>query len=301
MGALVPVGASALVPTNMDEAIRMAKAMADAKLVPKHLQGDVGSCLMIVEQAMRWNMSPFAVAQCTSSIGGKLMFEGKLVAAAVESSGAIEGHFNFDYTGDGAERQVTVRARRPGEANDRQLTIKLKDVKTSNQWWEKQPDQQLAYSGVRNWARRYTPAALLGVYSPEEIDRSTGKTIDGDPVIDNEPKAKPAYVPPEGTYVPPKPQAPQRPSAAWEDWLQKLRWNLSGRSPDEIAEIYGRQGVRDNLEHAPDWVKEDAKQIAADAYEQAQARADDKAEAEAPFPGIAPGLGIEGEDKAAAG
>lgn len=57
----------ALVPQNMDEAIRLARAMAEAKMVPKHLQGDVGSCLMVVEQAMRWGMSPFAVAQCTST------------------------------------------------------------------------------------------------------------------------------------------------------------------------------------------------------------------------------------------
>ena len=45
----------------------------------------ISTCLVVIEQAMRWGMSPFAVAQCTSSIGGKLMYEGKLVAAAVES------------------------------------------------------------------------------------------------------------------------------------------------------------------------------------------------------------------------
>src|SRR5215472_7510485 len=61
MNAIVP---AALVPTDMDQAIRLAKAMSDAKMLPKHLQGDVGTCLMIVEQAMRWGMSPFAVAQC---------------------------------------------------------------------------------------------------------------------------------------------------------------------------------------------------------------------------------------------
>ena len=80
MNAIVPIGVDALVPRDMDSAIRLAQAMASAKLVPRHLQGDTGTCLMIVEQAMRWRMSPFAVAQCTSAIGGKLMFEGKLVA-----------------------------------------------------------------------------------------------------------------------------------------------------------------------------------------------------------------------------
>ena len=178
MNAIVPVGVSALVPNDMDQAIRLAQAMASAKLVPKHLQGDAGSCLMVVEQAMRWGMSPFAVAQCTSSIGGKLMFEGKLIAAAVESCGAIEGGFDYAFAGDGDDRSVTVSARRRGETNPRQMTVKLRDVRTTNEWWKKQPDQMLVYSGTRNWARRWTPAAILGVYAPEEFDRKTGEVAD---------------------------------------------------------------------------------------------------------------------------
>lgn len=175
MNALVP---SALTPANMDEAIRLARAMADAKLVPKHLQGDVGSCLMIVEQAMRWRMSPFAVAQCTSNISGKLMHEGKLIAAAVKTMGAITGNFDYEWVGEGDDRTITVTATRPGDAKPRTLVVKLGDVKTNNEQWKKQPDQQLVYAGTRIWARRWTPEALLGVYAPEEFDRKTGQIAD---------------------------------------------------------------------------------------------------------------------------
>jgi len=185
MNAIAPLSVTALVPQDMDQAIRLAQAMASAKLVPKHLQGDAGSCLMVVEQAMRWGMSPFAVAQCTSSISGKLMFEGKLIAAAVESCGAIEGGFDYSFSGEGDARQVTVSARRRGETNPRQMTIHLRDVRTTNEWWKKQPDQMLVYSGTRNWARRWTPAAILGVYSPEEFDRQTGQIVEhAGPTID---------------------------------------------------------------------------------------------------------------------
>ena len=123
---------------------------------------------MVIEQAMRWGMSPFAVAQCTSSIGGKLMYEGKLVAAAIESIGAIEGHLEYKFSGEGEDLAVTVSGLRAGEEKPQSLTIKLKDVRTTNEQWKKQPEQQLSYSGARNWARRFTPAALLGVYAPEE-------------------------------------------------------------------------------------------------------------------------------------
>jgi hypothetical protein len=178
MNALVPLGINAFIPADMDQAIRLAQAMASSKMVPKHLQGDAGTCLMIIEQSLRWQMSPFAVAQCTSSIGSKLMFEGKLVAAAVESSGAIEGGFDYKFDGEGDARQVTVSARRRGETNPRQMTIHLKDVRTTNEWWKKQPDQMLVYSGTRNWARRWTPAVILGVYAPEEFDRAAGKVVE---------------------------------------------------------------------------------------------------------------------------
>ena len=126
MNALVPASSNAafaLIPTTMDEAIRLARAMASARMVPKCLQDDPGSCLMIVEQAMRWKMSPFAVAQCTSSIGGKLMYEGKLVAAAIESIGAIEGHLEYKFSGEGEDLAVTVSGLRAGEEKPQSLTI----------------------------------------------------------------------------------------------------------------------------------------------------------------------------------
>ena len=63
---------------------------------------------MVIEQAMRWNMSPFAVAQCTSVINKKLMFEGKLVAAAVQSSGILSGRLSYTFAGDGNTQQFTV-------------------------------------------------------------------------------------------------------------------------------------------------------------------------------------------------
>lgn len=161
---------NALVPQTMDDALRLATAMSRGKMVPEHLQGSVGDCLMIVEQAMRWGMSPFAVAQCSASIKGKLMFEGKLVAAAVETSGAIVGGFDYQFSGAGDDRKVTVAATRRGEQEPRTVEVTLRDARTGNDIWKRQPDQQLIYAGNRIWARRWAPAVILGVYSPDEID-----------------------------------------------------------------------------------------------------------------------------------
>ena len=167
---------STLVPASLSEAVRFAEMMSQARTVPKHLQSSPGDCLMVVEQAMRWGMSPFAVAQATSVISGKLMFEGKLVAAAVETSGAITGHLDYEFGGAGETRTVTVSATRRGETSPRSVSVALKEARTNNEMWKRQPDQQLVYHGARVWARRWTPAVILGVYSREEM----GPIIEGE-------------------------------------------------------------------------------------------------------------------------
>lgn len=143
---------NALVPTNLSEAMSLAEFMSRARTIPKHLWDNPGDCLMVVELAMRWGMSPFAVAQGTSVISGKLMFEGKLVAAAVENSGAITGQFDYAFAGEGEARTITVTATRRGETNPREVIVALKDARTNNDMWKKQPDQQLVYH-VRGYGR----------------------------------------------------------------------------------------------------------------------------------------------------
>jgi hypothetical protein len=175
------VPGTSLVPASLGEAVRFAEVMAQGRLVPKHLQGSPGDCLMVIEQAARWRMSPFAVAQATSVISGKMMFEGKLVAAAVETSGAIVGHLDYTFDGEGDARSITVFATRRGETQPRSVTVTLKDARTPNEMWKRQPDQQLVYHGARVWARRWTPAVILGVYSREEMG----------PIIDVEPESEP--------------------------------------------------------------------------------------------------------------
>jgi hypothetical protein len=219
---VVPFGSTGLVPHNMDEALRLAEFMSRARTVPKHLQDSPGDCLMAIEQAMRWGMSPFAVAQATSIISGKLMFEGKLVAAAVETSGAIVGQLEYEFSGEGDARAVKVSGTRRGETNPRTVTVVLKEARTNNEMWRRQPDQQLVYHGARVWARRWTPAVILGVYSREEmgpIIEHNGPTVEHEAVNAEAPlRAAAADMPraprvadPQVYETPTPPQGPMAP------------------------------------------------------------------------------------------
>lgn len=177
----------ALLPRGLNEAMQLAEVMSRGKMMPDHLK-TAGDAMMVIEQAMRWGMSPFAVAQNAYNIKGKLMYSGTLVAAVIENSGAIEGYLDYEFSGEGDDRTITVSAKRRHETKLRTIELKLKDARTDNVFWKKQPDQQLVYAGARVWARRWTPAVMLGVYTPEEMDVAhdapifAGQTIDATPL-----------------------------------------------------------------------------------------------------------------------
>lgn len=164
----------------------LAKIMASGKCaIPKHLQGSEGDCFAVIMQSMQWGMNPFAVAQKTHVVNGALGYEAQLVNAVVTATGAITSRFQYEYVGDwdayrasGFSRQkeagcgVNVGAILRGETAVRWLPAPLfmETVKTRNSpLWTTNPMQQLAYLAVKFWARLYTPDAILGVYSDDEL------------------------------------------------------------------------------------------------------------------------------------
>lgn len=177
--------ASALVPTNIGEAMQLADIMAKANLIPEHLRGKPGDCLLIVMQAQRWGMDVVSVAQCTSVVHGKLCYEGKLVAAALYAMGAIDGRLHYEITGKGQQASIVVTATPRGGRGPQTVRGSVTDWRTYGKdrngnridnAWDKMPEDMLVYRGTRQWARLYAPEALLGVYTPDEID---GEVIEG--------------------------------------------------------------------------------------------------------------------------
>lgn len=150
---------------------RVAKLMASASLVPNHLRGEqkLGDCFLVAAQAFRWRMDPFAVAQATYVVSGKLGYEGKLIAGIVNASGKLAGSLNYEYSGEGDGRTVVVSGKIKGDDAPRTIKGDVAGWKTSNEQWKKNPDQILAYRGAREWARRHMPEVVLGIQADEEI------------------------------------------------------------------------------------------------------------------------------------
>lgn len=153
---------------------RVAVMMSKAGTVPQHLREKVADCFLVAAQAFRWRMDPFAVAQHTYVVSGKLGYEGKLVAAVLNSNPRISRRLDYAYSGAGQERKVVVTARLRDEEKDRSIEGTVAQwATTTDDKWKKNPDQMLAYRGAREWARRHAPEILLGVATDDELPRET--------------------------------------------------------------------------------------------------------------------------------
>jgi hypothetical protein len=160
-------------PARMQSIMSVAKIMASATVtVPKHLQGKEGDCMAIVMQAANWGMNPFAVAQKTHLVNGVLGYEAQLINAVVQSQGFIDGTFKYEYQGEGASIKCRVGAIIRGQ---KEYTwgewLSAAEITTKNSpLWKTNPKQQIGYLQVKNWTRAYFPAAILGVYTQDELE-----------------------------------------------------------------------------------------------------------------------------------
>lgn len=198
IGGASSIGALLMNPALLGQLEELAKKMATSKItIPDHLRGSVGDCYAIVMQSVQWGMNPFAVAQKTHVVSGKLGYEAQLVNAVITSLAPTKDRLHYEWFGDWTkilgkfvtktsqkgndyrapawktedEAGLGVRcwAHLKGENEPRVLELLLTQALTRNSTlWADDPRQQLAYLATKRWARLYCPDVILGVYTPDE-------------------------------------------------------------------------------------------------------------------------------------
>lgn len=183
----------------MDSMVRLAEIMATGKAtVPQEYRNNPGDCLAVVMQAVQWRMNPYAVAQKTHFVSGKIGYEAQLINAVITSLAPTEDRIHYDWYGpwekvigkfeirkgekgeyripgwkleDETGIGIRVWATIKGEDAPRELNLLLAQARTRNSTlWADDPRQQLAYLAVKRWARLYTPDVIMGVYSQDELE-----------------------------------------------------------------------------------------------------------------------------------
>jgi len=202
---------------------RIAGTMAACSLIPDALRGNtpqatLANCFLVVNQAVRWNMDPFAVAQSVSIVRGKLCYEGKLVAAVIEQKLGVRLRYEWNDK-RGEEFGVVVSGQFPDgrvetiDGTVGQWQTKDKEGKVSNQW-RTLPKLMLAYRGSREWARLYAPGVMLGVYTEDELQdmQDSARAVRARDVTPAQGE-RPALSSPPSAARNPTPPAAQRTSA----------------------------------------------------------------------------------------
>ena len=160
---------------------RIARVMSECSLVPKELTKErdaaFSNCFLVVNQASRWGMDPFALAQSTYFVSGKIGFEGKVIAAAINSDQRLDGRLDYSFSGDGDKLTITVSGTFRDTGETKTITGNVGQWKTNFGLWGKDPEQALVYRGTRQWARRWMPDRLLGVYSSDELDEMAARDV----------------------------------------------------------------------------------------------------------------------------
>lgn len=197
-------GASVFDVQRFEQVHRVATVMAGASLIPDHLKGPkpevtYGNCFLIANYAANWEFDPFAVAQATALVFGKIVFEGKLVRAVIKKFLGFDLHYvwfgnagNMDRRCYVSDRPLVVVSDDERE-NGRQFTedeievrMKLPEWRitkgTLGKWhtrnkqggindnWAKDEDKMFRERGAREWCREFSPGLMLGVYTPDEFD-----------------------------------------------------------------------------------------------------------------------------------
>lgn len=184
----------------LDRITNFASLMASARIsIPAELQKNPGDCLALCLQAHAWGMNPFAVAQKSHVIKGRLGYEAQLINAVIVRHAPIEHRPVFTWS-EGWDRIIGKFKKVPGkhggaeyavpnwadkdedglwcevsatikkETAPRVLRLEMKQAQPrQSTLWATDPKQQLAYTVMKRWARLHCPDVILGIYTPEEL------------------------------------------------------------------------------------------------------------------------------------
>lgn len=173
---------------------RLAALMASCETLPPFLRGKLGDCFRVASQAMRWNLDVWSVAEKCFLVGGRLAFEGQLIAAVVNTRAGLKNRLDYRYRGDPAQPKTLIAdvvGTFRGEEKERVVPVSWESgfaiSKGAKDQWLRQPEQQLSYYGARVWARRNCPDIILGAYTPDEWE--AGVAVDPGTMVDVTPKA----------------------------------------------------------------------------------------------------------------
>jgi len=160
---------SAFVPSTMDDAFRIANALAASGMTPKAYGNDVNKCFVGIMAGAELGLAPFQALQSIAVIGNNPAIWGDGALALVQASGLLE---DIEETDDG--NTATCKLVRKGRTTPIVRSFSMKDAQKAGLMgksgpWTQYP-QRMRQMRARSWAMRDGFADVLkGLHIAEEV------------------------------------------------------------------------------------------------------------------------------------
>ena len=182
-------------PQALEGIHSIANIMANSKgMVPDTYINAPDKCMALIMQAGRWGLDPFAVAQKTFDLKGKIGYEGQLIQAIAECAG-----WDFDSEYVGAWDKIQGKHKKvkgnngfydqpdwiPADENGLAIILtgthkssgKVKTIRVdmkacyprNSTNWTYNPQQQIHYSAVKQFTRRHCPSVVIGIHDYDDV------------------------------------------------------------------------------------------------------------------------------------
>jgi|SRR5215831_1662601 len=183
-------GGLSFLPRSYGEVRLLATDLAASGAgVRKEFRNNVPLCVVVVMDALHWGMLPTSVIRKSYCVQDTVCYEAQLIHAVINTRAGLLDDLEVTYEGEGPTRRCTVvgtlnRGKRKPRSY---ISPMVKDIRVKNSpLWQSDLDQQLHYFSVRNWARKWCPEVILGVYTKDEIESGEITTEDRAAAIEHQ-------------------------------------------------------------------------------------------------------------------
>ena len=162
-------------PEAFASAMRMAKTLSTAKILPDRFVNEPGNCLILLDMAQRSNMSFLFVAQNLYVVQGNPAWSGQACIALINNCGRFTSvKFKESYTDPehwSCQAYATEKATGEvvyGTEINYEMARSAGWYDKNGTYWKKMPMQMAKYRAAAFFARAFCPEALFGLYTDDE-------------------------------------------------------------------------------------------------------------------------------------
>lgn len=163
---------AALVPENIEQAFRLAQALASSgDMVPKHFQGRPEATMAAIVRGMEIGLAPMQALSSIAVINGRASLWGDAMPALMQRAGH---HVDVEVIGDGDKAYAEATLTRGDNGKVFKRRFSMADAKTAGLLgkqgpWQQYPKRMLMMR-ARSWAIRDGAAdALMGLQVADEV------------------------------------------------------------------------------------------------------------------------------------